>query len=161
SLDISGDGKMDFIVYPTYGPDYKRKFWLFSDFQFGGIHWGIEVTTGLFQDIFPISWLSSENKILSTQGLAVVQNQGIGEVKFTVLSSGGATQPVAKKYEKVWEAPMYKPQDYQLHNNPNKYRVPLKYISGDFDGDGLSDVMAIEQRYTTTECTEVPSNYDP
>ena len=161
SLDISGDGKMDFIVYPIYGPDYKRKFWLFSDFQVGGLNWGTEVNTGLFTDIFPISWLNYDNKLLANQGLVVVQNEGTEEVKFTVLSSGGAAQPVAYKYEKIWEAPTYKPQDYQLYGNATINRVPMKYISGDFNGDGLSDVMALEQKYTATSCTEVPSNYDP
>ena len=44
SLDISGDGKMDFIVYPTTGVDTKKKFWLFSDFQTGGVNWGTEAS---------------------------------------------------------------------------------------------------------------------
>src|SRR5690606_15621274 len=73
----------------------------------------------------------------------------------------GAAQPVAYKYEKIWEAPTYKPQDYQLYGNTTINKVPMKYISGDFNGDGLSDVMALELKYTATSCTEVPSNYDP
>src|SRR5690606_3620803 len=108
SLDISGDGKMDFIVYPTTGPDTKKKFWLFSDFQTGGVKWGTVANTGLFQEIFPVSWLNYDYKLLPNQGLAVVQNSGSNEVKFKVYSSGGAVQPIAYKYEKSWNAPTYK-----------------------------------------------------
>ena len=86
TLDISGDGKQDFIVYPTTGTDAKKKFWLFSDFQQGGQNWGIKVNTGLFEDIFPVSWLNDQNKLLPNQGLAVIQNSGSTQVKFKVYS---------------------------------------------------------------------------
>lgn len=142
SLDISGDGKMDFIVYPIIGTDAKKKFWLFSDFQTGGLNWGTEADTGEFEEIFPVSWLNYQNKLLANQGLAVIQNH-VGptfQVKFNILSSGGAVQPIVEKYEKTWNAPSY-------FQNGIINRIPLKYVSGDFDGDGLSDVIALEEDY--------------
>ncbi len=142
SLDMSGDGKMDFIVYPKTGPDAKKKFWLFNDFQIGGTNLGTEVNTGVFEDIFPVNWLNYQNSLLANQGLAVIQNHvGPGFLtKFKVYSSGGAAQPIAYKYEKTWGAPSY-------FQNGVINRVPLKYVSGDFDGDGLSDVVALEENY--------------
>ncbi len=162
SLDITGNGKMDFIVYPTSGRDAKKKFWLFNDIQnTGNTNFSIEVNTGLFQEIFPVNWLNHQNRLLPNQGLAVVQNSGADRVKFKVYSSGGAARPIAHKYEKVWNAPTYTPQNYHLQNNPNIERVPLKYISGDFNGDGLSDVIALEKIYTDTKCIEYPAASDP
>ena len=52
TLDISGDGKMDFIVYPTTGGDAKNKFCLFNCFQLGNVSWATEVNTGVFEDVF-------------------------------------------------------------------------------------------------------------
>ncbi len=144
SLDVSGDGKMDFIVYPTIGPDAKKKFWLFSDFQIGGVNWGTEANTGEFEAIFPVSWLNYQNKLLANQGLAVIQNSGSEQVKFKVYSSGGAIQPIAYKYEKTWTAPTYLQPSFP---GPFTNRVPLRYLSGDFDGDGLSDVIAVEENH--------------
>jgi RHS repeat-associated protein len=161
SLDISGDGKMDFLVYPTTGTDAKKKFWLFDDIQdAGNLNFGDEVNTGLFVDIFPVSWLSHTNKLLSGQGLAIIQNNGSNEVKFKVYS-GGTVLPVYYQYEKLWNAPTYKPQDYYLYGNSSINRVPLKYLSGDFDGDGLSDVMALERTYSASDCIEYPASSDP
>ena len=93
-----------------------------------------------------MSWLNYQNKLLANQGLAVVQNSGSADVKFKVYSSGGAIQPIVYKYEKTWNAPTY----YQSGTQ----RVPLKYLSGDFDGDGLSDVVALEEDYPNSSISK-------
>ena len=67
-LDISGDGKMDFIVYPTSGTDTRKKFWLFDDIQStGNLNFGLEVNTGSFLGLFPVTWLNYNNKLLPNQ----------------------------------------------------------------------------------------------
>ncbi|MEH6681043.1 MAG: RHS repeat-associated core domain-containing protein [Sediminicola sp.] len=153
TMDMSGDGRMDFIVYPTTGTDTKKKFWFFdSNSSFGGYNFGTVVNTGPFIDVFPVTWLNNDYKMLSNQGLAVVQNSGSYQVRFKVYSSGGAIQPIAFKYEKIWNAPKYVQIPY-CGADPDEYRIPLQYVSGDFDGDGLSDVMAIEKPYTYSYCT--------
>ncbi|WP_430967313.1 RHS repeat-associated core domain-containing protein [Spongiimicrobium sp. 2-473A-2-J] len=158
SLDISGNGKMDFIVYPKTGTDAKRKFWLFDDIQdAGNRNFHTEVNTGRFEDIFPVSWLNHQQKLLPNQGLAVVQNISNNRVKFKVLSSGGAVAPIAYKYEKTWNAPTYTETSF-CGIAPRQYRIPQKYLSGDFDGDGLSDIIALGKPYSSTTCLEVIPN---
>ncbi|MEM9361245.1 MAG: RHS repeat-associated core domain-containing protein [Bacteroidota bacterium] len=142
SLDITGNGKMDFAVYPTTGSDAKKKFWLFNDIQnSSNLNFGIEVNTGLFENIFPVSWLNFDYKLLPNQGLTVVQNSGGTQVKFKVYSYGGAASPISYKYEKTWNAPSY--TYYTSCGNGEQRRIKQRYVSGDFDGDGLSDVLAI------------------
>lgn len=153
SLDFTGDGKMDFLVYPTTGTAAKQKFWLFTDIQNSSTQYGWEVGTGAFIDIFPSTWLTWNNKILSGQGITVVQNEGTDKVKFKVYSNSAAT-PVLYQYEKQWTVPVYQDQIY-CDRPINQYRVPLKYLSGDFNGDGLTDVMAVTMPYTETYCYEV------
>ncbi|MEK6154535.1 FG-GAP-like repeat-containing protein [Flavobacteriaceae bacterium 3-367] len=158
SLDISGNGKMDFIVYPKTGANAKRKFWLFNDIQSGSnANFYTEVNTGRFEDIFPISWLNHQQKLLPNQGLAIVQNISNNRVKFKVLSSGGAITPIASKYEKIWNAPTYTETSF-CGIAPRQYRIPQKYLSGDFDGDGLSDIIALSKPYSSTTCLEVIPN---
>ncbi len=151
SLDLSGNGKMDFIVYPKTN---KNKFWVFKDLQNGNINYPIEVNSGLFEALFPVTWLTHNNKILSGQGIAVIQKTTNNRIKFKVYSNG-TTAPIYYQYEKIWNAPTYS-YEFNCTSTPNITRVPQKYISGDFNGDGLSDVIAISEPYSYSNCIEDP-----
>jgi len=149
SLDLTGNGKMDFVVYPK---TVKNKFWVFKDLQKGSFNYPLEVNSGSFENIFPVSWLTHNNKILSGQGLAVVQNVANNQVKFKVYSNG-TTYPIYYQYEKVWDAPTYT-QRTSCYTNPTTHRIPQQYVSGDFNGDGLSDIIAISKPYSYYNCRE-------
>lgn len=155
SLDLSGDGKMDFIVYPK-SASQKTKFWVIKDLQSGGFNYPIEVNSGSFENLFPISWLTHNNKILSGQGIAVVQHVPNNQVKFKVYSNG-TTNPIYYQYEKVWNAPTYTDK-FSCYDEAIEYRIPQTYISGDFNGDGLSDVLAIGKPYSSNSCYETLPN---
>lgn len=155
TMDFSGNGKMDFIVYPKTGTDAKKKFWLFDNIQNDYYNFYTEVNSGAFIEIFPISWLNYSNKLMWSQGITVIQNSTNHQVKFKVYATGGAAQPIAYKYEKLWNAPTYTSQTW-CGNTPNTSRIPLKYLSGDFDGDGLSDVIALTQPYSYVACFQEP-----
>jgi len=151
AVDILGNGKMDFVVYPTDGPDEKEKFWLLSDIQDpNSSNLDTEVNTGSFENIFTTSWLNSEGELESSQGLAVVQEIGGNQVKFTVMSSGD-NSPIEYKYDKIWESPSYLYRS-SCTTEPVEYPIPQRYFSGDFDGDGLTDVLAIGLPYEVTYC---------
>ena len=47
--DITGNGKMDFLVYPK---DPMNRFWMFTDIQSGGNNDPYEVYTGTMETIF-------------------------------------------------------------------------------------------------------------
>ena len=150
SFDMTGNGKMDFLVYPK---DDKNKFWLFKDLQNQNTNYPFEVTTGYFQTIFPTTLLNHLDKVFPGQGITVVQNGTDGAVNFKVYSNG-TTNPIYLQYTKTWNAPYAK---YTSNCNDTNYNnIPRKYVSGDFNGDGLTDVLAInsdsyQERFCTIE----------
>lgn len=149
SLDLTGNGKMDFVVYPK-SASLKTKFWVFKDLQNGSFNYPVTVNSGAFEAIFPVSWLTWNNKLWSGQGLAIVQKSTNNQIKFKVYSEGTVT-PIYYQYEKVWNAPTYTSTNI-CNQSPETYAIPQQYISGDFNGDGLSDVIAIGKPYSYQNC---------
>lgn len=125
SLDLSGDGKMDFIVYPK-SASQKNKFWVLKDLESGVGGYPIEVNSGAFEALFPVSWLTHNNKILSGQGIGVIQNAPNNQVKFKVYSNG-TTNPIYYQYEKVWNAPTYTDK-FSCYDEAIQYRMPQTYF---------------------------------
>ncbi len=150
SLDLTGNGKMDFVVHPKTSSQ-RNKFWVFKEIQSSNTNYAYEVNTGRFESLFPVSWLTHNNKILSGQGIAIIQNSGASQVKFKVYSNG-FTNPIYYQYEKTWNAPTYN-NSYSCGSS-NTSRIPQEYVSGDFNGDGLSDVIAIGKSYSYSYCYE-------
>lgn len=148
SLDFTGNGKMDFIAYPK---EDKTKFWLFKDIQSGQQTSPWVVNTGSFETIFPTTWLNHQSKVLGEQGLTIVSKGNNGRVHFKVYSNGIA-QPIYHQYTKTWDSPLYQ-YDTNCDTSTQK-SIPREYISGDFNGDGLTDVLAIGKPYTNRYCYE-------
>ncbi|APZ47808.1 hypothetical protein BW723_16555 [Polaribacter reichenbachii] len=215
SLDLNGNGKMDFIVFPR---DNKDKFWVFQDIK-GGNNSAYEIPTNVFKDVFPITSLSHNNKVLSGQNLVFIEETS-NQVNFKIISKAPASAggyPVRLDYEKTWNAPRYihtinncgsdggvrnittsvnsgqtsnvnanvinaanlihsngvanytadqlvlKPGfkakngstfNGTATNNVTKL-IPNTYVSGDFNGDGLTDIIAISENYSRSVCNEV------
>jgi len=143
TADFTGDGSMDFLVYPK---GVKDKFWTFFDLDTNpqSFNMGYQINTGVFKDIFPVTWLTHNEKIISGQGIAVAKDNGPGSVKFTVYSSG-TTSPVYYQYDKIWnDLPRYPGYHSDCDNQYHEGEVAdMDFVSGDFNGDGLSDVIAI------------------
>jgi len=158
SLDLTGNGKMDFIVYPKNASE-KNKFWVFKNLQNNGVNNPVQVNSGNFKAIFSANYLNASNKLASGQGLAIINNSvdlSDNQIFIKIYgegdpSNGGTLVP---KYQKVWSAPTYSNRDY-CRNTTTVRRIPQKYVSGDFDGDGLTDIMAISQSYTYSICRKV------
>tara|TARA_R110000868_G_scaffold111773_1_gene301513 strand:+ start:10167 stop:16553 length:6387 start_codon:yes stop_codon:yes gene_type:complete len=173
SGDFDGDGKMDFLLYPTTGTSSKAKYWLFSDINSGtNTNIGWEHSVGKFDDIFPVSWLSWSNKLMPMQGWTVIKpNYSTNTTTFTTYSAG-TVSPIYFQYEKAYQFPKFiYYNDYncggnapmlQRVNNTSRIIVPIEeqpplpieldvpkiYVNGDFNGDGLTDVVAIEKPIT-------------
>ncbi|WP_052188211.1 FG-GAP-like repeat-containing protein [Cellulophaga sp. Hel_I_12] len=152
SLDLTGDGRMDFIVYPK-ASNLKTKFWVFKELQSGSFNYPITVNSGAFEAIFPVSFLFWNDKISTGQGLSIIQKSTTAnQIKFKVYANG-ISSPITYQYEKVWNAPTYSENSYC--DQPTQTNlIPLQYISGDFNGDGLSDVIAVNKPYSYQQCIQ-------
>lgn len=148
SMDFTGNGKMDFLVYPK---NDKTKFWLFKDIQSGTNNSPSIINTGVFETIFPTKWINHENKVVEGQGVTIVKKGNSGTVHFNVYSNS-TIQPMTLNYTKTWNSGTY---TYQSDcNNSTQREIPKEYISGDFNGDGLTDVLAVGKPYVTQYCNE-------
>ncbi len=148
SGDFDGDGKMDCLVYPTLGSDAKTKYWLYAGIESGDIaNMGLEHPVGAFEDIFPATFLSSDNKVLP-QGWVVAKKTNT-DYTFSIygMERIAGNVNISKQYERVVSFPQVLVSDRCVfcEKMPGKLTiVPKKIISGDFNGDGLTDVFAID-----------------
>jgi RHS repeat-associated protein len=145
SLDLTGNGKLDYLIYPNE----KDKFWLFKDVQGGDYTNPYAVTTGAFKTIFPVTSLNHQGKVLAGQNLGIVQESGTNNVNFKVYSNG-TVNPIYYQYTKTWYQPTY--TEYTTPDDHVQKRVPFEYLSGDFNGDGLTEVLAVGKPYTSRYC---------
>jgi RHS repeat-associated protein len=143
SGDFGGDEKMEFLIYPTTGPDAKLKYWLYSDIDSGMTNLGVEHNVGAFETIFPVSWLTANNKLYSKQGWVVAKKTDTNYT-FTMYCAGTAS-PIYYQYERVVNFPT---QKFGWPVNSTKI-FPKKILSGDFNGDGITDVIAIDMQVGT------------
>lgn len=133
SGDFDGDGKMDCLVYPTLGSDAKTKYWLYAGIESGDItNMGLEHPVGAFEDIFPATFLSSDNKVLP-QGWVVVRKSNT-DYTFSVYGMERiiGNVNIIKQYDRMVSIP--------------KTIFPKKIVSGDFNGDGLTDILIIDSQ---------------
>ncbi|WP_409417859.1 RHS repeat-associated core domain-containing protein [Flavobacterium sp. PS2] len=166
SGDFDGDGNMDFLLYPTKTAEAKTKYWLFSGINPSQTNqtiynFGVEHPIGNFEEIFAVSFLNQDYKLSPQQGWTVIKTDASTNVtKFSTYTTSLYTQ-ITTPYEKQYTFPKF--TYYNAHpmscvqSRPKlevKVDIPKNYISGDFNGDGLTDIVALEQNYyyTTQVC---------
>lgn len=170
SGDFDGDGRMDFLVYPTTGAQSKAKYWLFNDVTSGtNPNLGWEHPVGRFDDIFPVTWLNWDNKFMPFQGWTVVKSDSsTNNTTFTTYSAG-ISSPIFFQNEKSYQFPKFIYYDnyncdgtdpvIQKTSTTTKIAafneslppqqveldIPKVYLNGDFNGDGLTDAVVVEK----------------
>lgn len=148
--DYDGDGRTDVVFYKE---NAKDKIYVHSRLYENQLSLAYEINTGGFSEVFSSSILSHNNKILSQQAITTTKetsnlSSSSSSIRFRTFAMA-AYGPV-HQYDKVWSTPKYKTDNYC---GSSSYRtIPRKYISGDFNGDGLTDVIAIEKQYTSRSC---------
>ena len=140
---------MDFMVYPK---NDKSKYWLFKENDYSR---PFTINTDIpFEKIIPTTYLNHQNKILAGQGFTLIQRPTNRTVRFKVFSNG-ISSPINSQYEKYWYASTYQ-TDIDCDNRNTRDVIPREYMSGDFNGDGLSDVLALSKEYGRKICYAYP-----
>ncbi|MCG7501719.1 FG-GAP-like repeat-containing protein [Tenacibaculum sp. Mcav3-52] len=149
--DFDGDLKSDFLIFD---PTKKDKLYVYQDvFKNSSYNLAYEIATGKFEDVFSNTILSHNNKILTQQAITTVSetasststNSSIRFRTFAMAAYGPVHQ-----YDKVWNTNKYRSDSYC--GSTHYYTIPKKYVTGDFNGDGLTDVIAIDKPYTSRTC---------
>nr|WP_315238545.1 polymorphic toxin type 23 domain-containing protein [uncultured Flavobacterium sp.] len=167
SGDFDGDGFMDYLLYPK---DSKTKITIYNDLRnASALGIGYPVNIGFFQDIFPSTWLMANGKISSRQGITAVHPvtspQGNIAFKTYSFSAPFLYQPVTR----IVNFPTYTRsagcKEFYSGNQvgcqeiTEEQVISKKYLSGDFNGDGLTDVIAIDNSgYSNLYCDSNDNN---
>lgn len=130
--DFNGDGDMDIVVYSN-NSSLKNKFWLYDyidfDYDFIGPR---EVLCGTFEKIFPTTYIDSNQKSGDRDGILIVQNgPSYLEKDFTTYVAQDNHGSIANLYSKRVLFPA------SLRSE--------KYLDGDFNGDGLTDIVVVNE----------------
>ena len=128
SGEFSGDGQMDFILYATSGQLNKNKYLVYSDIKSANGPTVWQHNSGPFEEIIPVNYLSGTAaagyKLMPAQGWVLITRSGSVET-YSVLSQ--TTFGITSQYS--------------FSHSTNI--TDSKYFGGDFNGDGLTDIVSI------------------
>ncbi|MBW2961951.1 RHS repeat-associated core domain-containing protein [Mesonia aestuariivivens] len=158
--EFNGDGKMDLIFYD------KNKLNLFTELfdSNSGVSFGYSLTGDRdFETVFPSKILNSQSKLLNPQAITTVTEEiksANSEIEFNMYSL--AAYGLIFQYQRTFNFPIE-----PGYNSGCSYRSPSvnrkiekEFLSGDFNGDGLSDVLVVSKGYNKTICDEIREPYE-
>ena len=149
SLDFNGDGYLDFIMYPTKGPDAYKKVYIFDGFRNEEAPFTIGVSMPEFKEIFPAQILSHLNYQMEGQAFIATRVKD-NKLLFDIYSKYSIT-PFIYQYSKEFQIPTY--TEERCYREDIDVPVKIKVLSGDFDGNGLTDILTIEEPLIlSTDC---------
>ncbi|MEL0651638.1 RHS repeat-associated core domain-containing protein [Algibacter sp. TI.3.09] len=149
SGEFDGDGKMDII---TYNKDSRDKLNVFMD-MFGNqsSSIGYSVNTDKFDGVFASTILSWNGKVLQQQGVTIASetiNSSNSTVRFRTFAM--ASYGAVFQYDKSVNfsiGPASIGVGASNCSSLEDRKIDKTYINGDFNGDGLTDVIAIPKKY--------------
>tara|TARA_B110000046_G_scaffold86197_1_gene94277 strand:+ start:1681 stop:7917 length:6237 start_codon:yes stop_codon:yes gene_type:complete len=134
--DFDGDGKTDL---GTFKVD-EKEFSVFKDIS-NNTSAIKKVTSEKIKQVFSSTILTGVNKILTRQAVTTVSDLSDNVVSFKNYTLNGG---VNYEYSKNVTLPNYYTSDC---TNGGSRKKAFRYISGDFNGDGLTDVLALGKKY--------------
>ncbi len=156
SGDFDGDGRLDVIFYDRQD---RYKIQLYTDLHdaVNVADSGVERPVARIDHLFARTALDQYDKLMSKQGITVVSDSytsGItSRVQFRTYSVN-LNKTLTVESTKFWDAPVYRAES-RCDNN-FKAKTLKRFITGDFNGDAITDVFALTYPYTETFCN--PSN---
>lgn len=137
SGDFNGDGSLDFLLYKTEGPTANKEVSIFTNINGTSSAMGFgNQNIGYFVKIFPTNFLTFTNKLSPFQGFTAVHL-----VNFVPGS------PLSDHYDNVNFKNYYIYDGVYVQDEKNVVFPTIKrkfFYDGDFNGDGLTDVVAVE-----------------
>ncbi len=153
--DFDADGKADMIIYATTGDFAKNQYTLVTNLTGNDVNNAtLNTSVGNFEDIFSVAYTNFSNKIFPQQGWCVVKKSGSSYSFQTHNSWIGVSSP-PPLYLQTPRIVYFPTEVVISNNNPSCTNQPTsivpkkKLLSGDFNGDGITDVIAIDlsERY--------------
>ncbi len=156
SGDFDGDGKTDLIIYPKGTTNPYGSLNLFKDIVGGTTNNSISINSGVFKNVFASTFLTTNNKVAQSQGILVVKNNTSGGLDFNTYGYDPSFGTFPMQTSKAVNFPTTAVMNGCISGNVGNcntgcgqsygpsYSPPKKFFSGDFNGDGITDVIAIE-----------------
>lgn len=174
--NLNRDANLDFVAY---NKDHKDELHIYTKaFLPNSKEKEIvarKVKVSKFDDVFTASVINKNGGTDAFQRVVTVEEKIVNYramVTFKVYGEMPNTEgeKVFIDYSKQWNAPIR--TDYICEDVPYfeedskkggkidvKYRtIPKTYVSGDFNGDGLTDILAIDKSYTRINCHSSPND---
>lgn len=170
--DFNGDGEIDIIRYSkqNYGGIYENKYLVNQNlnYQPNSSNIGsIQTVQGRFNEIFTMNYLKdnlgNNYKLSQSSGWCVVSTDPTTLVtSFSVYSgSDNPSNPVNLEYTRQYTFPKSCIYNKSVQNNSIS-TVYKDYLTGDFNGDKITDVIAVETGATDLDmesCNGVNSTF--
>jgi RHS repeat-associated protein len=148
--DFDGDAKMDFILYPTTGANAKKEFYLFKNIS--NIPSTSKIASGPFDVIFPSTGLTTDGKMYHNQSVTIAQmDTDLNAVNFKTYNN--TSTGFGLEYTKKAIFPQ---RDLQFCDNYVNYGQKKYFFNGDFNGDGLTDIIALDKDVEEYYCEVDP-----
>ncbi|UZT98122.1 FG-GAP-like repeat-containing protein [Chryseobacterium fluminis] len=164
---FDNDASIDFFTYP----DSKDKLYRFNSSQLLATHTNVSgnlINVEKFSDIFSTKLLLTNNKFnnldaVTTIGTGdIINDQEVIKVNNYISNSGYSSLDLT--YTKTYNFPTYTNSNCfggAGGQQDRQAKVPKRYFSGDFNGDGLSDILTITLPYQyryVADCSKENSN---
>jgi RHS repeat-associated protein len=159
--DFNGNGKMDLILYPN---SKTEAYIYFDPKDANSLHQFTQISTGPFEDIFAVNELSYDNTLHAGQGFTLVKQPDASTINFELYQVGTTSAVTKDTATRQWSNVPKMPDYYSECTNTTKQgdKIPREFLSGDFNGDGLTDVIAVNKSYSyVTYETSITDPDDP
>lgn len=149
------DGALDFMTYPNS----KDKLYRFNSSQLTTSTSNVSgslINVEKFSDVFTTKLVLPNNKFYNLDAISTVSDGALVAdqevVKLNNYVSNSAYNSLDLAFTNTFNFPVGYNQRCKPIGGSDVYysKIPKKYLSGDFDGDGITDVLAFSLPYTVS-----------
>ncbi len=156
---FDNDGSIDFMTYPNS----KDKLYRFNSTQLAVTNSNMSgslINVEKFTDIFSTKLVLANNKFYNLDAVSTVTESTAGAnvsdeetVKINNYVPNNTTNSLDLAFSNSYKFATALNERCIVINGSNTYysKIPKRYLSGDFDGDGISDLLAITLPYSISQ----------